>query len=109
MSNKKSNIEYLRDLISDYMGDKHKDEALEFLEAIQTDQSEMKEEIKDLENREDPEPDEPEYDNEIDVRMGPNDNLYWKCDNLAISSLMETLGEQIDTTSPVELERRIKG
>lgn len=104
MGNKKTNIEYLRELISDHIGEKNKDEALEFLESIENGYSEMKDKIEELEDAEDP-----KYDNEIDVRMGANDNLYWKCHNLAIASLMETLGEYINTTSPVELERRIKG
>lgn len=109
----KTNIEHLRDLINDHVGEKQKDECLEFLESIETDQSELADEVKDLEskldNAENAETDEPEYDNEIDVRMGPNDNLYWKCDNLAIQPIMEAIDEALKTTTPLEIVRRING
>ena len=102
MGNKKTNIEYLRDIIDMHIGQANKDEALEFLESIETDQSELKDEIKDLEDKlEYGDDDEPEYDCEIDVRMGANDNLYWKCNNMAGKQMMEELGEAIGRGIPL--------
>lgn len=102
----KTNVEYLRELI-----DKGQEERMEFLEAIENELSEAKDKISELEDqletcKEDSveEDEELEYENTIDVNMGPKDFLYWQCNNIAIQVLMEVFEEKLKKLGHIKLE-----
>ena|ERR1700721_105977 len=99
--NEKTNIEYLREMLKTNMSDSYRPEAEEWLDAIAKEMAEKQEKIDELEDM--------ESDNEVDTGNGLKESLKWSCPNLQIHSLMETLEDQLGQTSPLEIERRIKG
>lgn len=114
---KKTNEQHLIELIS-----KGKDmsEAKELLYEIISDRDDLVDKIKkelretqeDLDAAENGLKEMSEYkalNKVIDTNLGAHGHLKWKCDNISIQSLMETLGEELQVASPVELERRLKG
>jgi cell division septum initiation protein DivIVA len=108
MGNKKTNIEHLRDLINDHVGEKHKDECLEFLEEIENEYEKMSDEVKTAESRADDAEselknvqDELECSCEINTRLGPNDNIRYEAGNLNAQSMMEALKETIERGIPM--------
>ena len=107
--NEKTNIEYLRGMLKTNMSDSYRPEAEEWLDAIAKEMAKKQEKIDELEDMESYDGEEPQYDNEVDTGNGLKESLKWSCPNLQIQSLMETLEDQLGQTSPLEIERRIKG
>jgi chromosome segregation ATPase len=111
MSNKKTNIDYLRDMLDKNMGEPYKDEDLEFLESIE-------DEVKELEKQVDDKNDEiKSLESDIDEKQteinslendGPNweviqagiGTIEWYSDNIQLQGLMEALEEKLKTSSP---------
>jgi len=112
MSNEKTNIEHLRDIINKEMF--MKDEALEFLEAIE-------DEIKDLEDDEtlqgeldtaneriielENEVEEMELGNKIECGIG---YIQWETDNVQLELIMEALEERIKTQGALSVLRKLQ-
>jgi len=106
MGKKKTNAEHLRDIIEKNMPESNKDEAMEFVEAMEIEISEKADEVKDLEDEiENIEETEPKYDNEVEYGNGPKEALYWKCDNLAVQSMMEALEDKLAKCGPLKIEQ----
>lgn len=127
MANKR-NIDYLRhilDVLGNLMGEKNYKESIEWLDAIQVELdavrsqrdtfisknielesdlsykeerlSELKELLEGFKNGDG-------LANQIDTMMGPKEVLYWSCDNLAIESLMNTLGDKLQKHGHIKIE-----
>ena len=108
MGNKKTNIEYLRDIIEKHVGETNKDEALEFLEAIENDYNDLKDEKVSEETRADEAEtalqnikDDAEYTSVINTGMGSNDNIRWDAPNISAKTMMEELAEAIGRGVPL--------
>lgn len=98
MSNEKTNIEHLRDIINAEMF--NKEEALEFLEAIEKEKTALEKQVDD-----DFDIEEPPVLNTIDCGIG---EIEWIADNLQLELLMENLEERIKEHGPFKTMRMLQ-
>lgn len=101
LKKKKTNSDYLRELIEKHIEGANKDEALEFLEAIDNEVSDLRGAIKDLEDAAELEGEEPEYKNKIETNFGSKGVIKWTVDNILCRSMMEELDDAIRRGVPV--------
>lgn len=102
--NKKTNVEYLRDLLT-----KEYEEQLEFLEAIKDELEKKDEKIFELEGdlevaNEKDDDEESEFENSEDIMLGVRENLKWSCDNISVYGMMEVLVEKVREKGAVFVE-----
>jgi len=102
---KKTNIQYLRELISD------NDEAIEWLDAIQDELDESikdnryaEERITELRNQLEEYKTGEGLANQINTGM---ETLYWDCNNIAIEGLMEDFGDKLFKVGHIKVHEAI--
>jgi predicted nuclease with TOPRIM domain len=49
-----------------------------------------------------------EYDNEVEYGNGLKEALHWKCDNIAVQTMMEVLEEKLAKHGPLKIERLLE-
>lgn len=112
MGKKKTNIDYLRDILDKDLkkyDESSYDEAIEFLEAIEKEVEDLKEseqEAKDeaggLQRELQEIEDDKEYSDIIHAGIG---DIEFKADNLALKGVMEALDSALQKTPPVKIEK----
>lgn len=104
LQKKKTNVEYLRDLIIE-----GHEERIEFLEAVEKELEDKDERILDLQGEledsdDEAEPQELEYEHSEDIYLGVMEELKWDCPNLAVKSMMEVFIEKLKKHGALKLE-----
>lgn len=102
LKKKKTNFDYLSELIESHLAPAKQDEAKEFLEAINNEYVDMKDELKSKEDELDNKQTEIQeleedisYSNKIETNLGSQGVISWSVDNISCKSMMEELGNAI--------------
>lgn len=117
MSSKKSNIDFLRQILDKYLKQYDEgaySESIEFLEAIAEEMDEFKKEIDHAEDENDKleiritelksEIEDLESDNkEFTIQAGIG-AIGWSADNIQLRGLMQVLGDKIKSHTPLKIE-----
>ncbi len=104
MPNKKTNVEFLRELIEKDISDSNKDEVFEFLDAIQVEIEELEDEVKD--EKKEVESLEAKYDDLNDEFYElESKNPHYEINSLQDQQLMDAFYKFVDLKGPLEAER----